>query len=114
MGGDATGPAIELLQQRRDEVVDHGLERIRSEIAAYAAIDSPSFVADVREHVDLHHEGVIRSLQCGQPLTREELGFVRPRAVRRVGQVPLDSFMQAFRIYQEELWDALVTSPENG
>jgi len=103
---------IEVLDHQRDAIVDRGLARIRHEIPAYAAMTSPSFVADVREHVDLHHEGVTRSLGCGHALRREDLGFVRPRASRRVGQIPLDAFMQAFRIYQEELWDAMVSASD--
>jgi sugar diacid utilization regulator len=32
---------------------------------------------------------------------------MRTRATRRVGRIPLAAFMQAFRIYQEEFWEAL-------
>ena len=37
---------------------------------------------------------------------------MRTRATRRVGRIPLAAFMQAFRIYQEEFWDALLASAE--
>ena len=37
---------------------------------------------------------------------------MRPRATRRVGRIPLAAFMQAFRIYQEEFWDAMLASAD--
>src|SRR4029453_1886570 len=42
----------------------------------------------------------------------DELSFMRARATRRVGRIPLAAFMQAFRIYQEEFWDALLASAD--
>jgi len=98
----------EILRFHEDEIVDKGLARIRSEIPEYRRIEETGFVDDVREHIDLHHDALIRSLAAGRPLDRDELGFIRPRATRRVGRIPLPAFMQAFRIYTEELWDAVV------
>jgi sugar diacid utilization regulator len=103
---------IEALRARRDEVVDKGLHRIRTEIPEYRAIVDPRFIADVREHVALHHDALMRSVAAGQPVPREELAFMRTRATRRVGRIPLAAFMQAFRIYQEEFWDALLASAD--
>jgi sugar diacid utilization regulator len=101
---------INALTARRDTVIDSGLHRIRTEIPEYRAIVDPAFVDDVRAHVALHHEALLRSVAAGRPLPREELGFMRARATRRVGRIPLAAFMQAFRIYQEEFWDALLLS----
>jgi sugar diacid utilization regulator len=39
-----------------------------------------------------------------------EIEFVRPRAMRRVGRLPLADFMHAFRIYTEVFWDAVLAS----
>jgi sugar diacid utilization regulator len=100
------------LRARRDEIVDRGLHRIRTEIPEYRAIVDPRFVADVREHVALHHDAMMRSVEAGRPVPREELSFMRTRATRRVGRIPLAAFMQAFRIYQEEFWDALLASAD--
>ena len=105
---DPLAGLIDALTARRDAVIDSGLHRIRTEIPEYRAIVDPAFVDDVREHVALHHEALMRSVAAGQPLPREELGFMRARATRRVGRIPLAAFMQAFRIYQEEFWDALL------
>jgi sugar diacid utilization regulator len=101
---------VEALRARQVELVDRGVERIRSEIPAYGKIRDPGFVADVREHVDLHHQALIRSLTEQRPPEREELGFIRPRATRRVGRIPLADFMHAFRIYNEVFWEALLES----
>jgi sugar diacid utilization regulator len=107
---DPLAGLIDALTARRDTVIDSGLHRIRTEIPEYRAIVDPAFVDDVRAHVALHHDALLRSVAAGQPLPREELGFMRTRATRRVGRIPLAAFMQAFRIYQEEFWDALLLS----
>jgi PucR C-terminal helix-turn-helix domain/GGDEF-like domain len=109
---DPLAGLIETLEARRDEVIDRGLHRIRSEIPEYRAIVDPAFVEDVRAHVALHHDAMMRSVAEGRPLDRDELGFMRARATRRVGRIPLAAFLQAFRIYQEEFWDALLSSAD--
>jgi PucR-like helix-turn-helix protein/diguanylate cyclase with GGDEF domain len=101
---------VEDLRTRRAELVDRGVARIFSEIPAYSKIAHTSFVADVRDHVDVHHDAVIRSLAARRPLEGEELAFMRARAARRVGRVPLGDFMQGFRVYMEVLWEALLES----
>jgi hypothetical protein len=99
---------VKSLRERQDEIVDRGVERIRSEIRAYAKIRDPRFVADVREHVYLHHDALLRSVAEGRPPELEELGWVRARAARRVARVPLADFVQAFRIYLEVFWQAML------
>lgn len=111
-GSDPLAGLIESLNARRDEIVDRGVHRIRTEIPEYRAIVDPAFIADVREHVALHHDALTRSVAAGHPLSRDDLAFMRGRATRRVGRIPLAAFMQAFRIYQEEFWDALVASAD--
>jgi hypothetical protein len=101
---------VEGLRARQAELVDRGVERIFSEIPAYSRIAHTSFVADVRDHVDVHHDAVIRSLAARRPLEGEELAFMRARAARRVGRIPLGDFMQGFRVYMEVLWEALLES----
>jgi hypothetical protein len=106
-GLDPLAGLIEALDARRDAVIESGLRRIRTEIPEYRAIVDPAFVEDVREHVALHHDALMRSVAAGEPVPLQELAFMRTRAARRVGRIPLAAFMQAFRIYQEEFWDAL-------
>jgi sugar diacid utilization regulator len=103
---------IDALNACRDEVIDRGVHRIRTEIPEYRAILDPAFIADVREHVALHHDAMTRSVAEGRVVGRDEIGFMRGRATRRVGRIPLAAFLQAFRIYQEEFWDALLASAD--
>jgi hypothetical protein len=112
LGSDPLAGLIAALDARRDEVIDRGLYRIRTEIPEYRAIVDPAFIADVREHVALHHDAMTQSVAAGRPLRRDEIGFMRARATRRVGRIPLAAFLQAFRIYQEEFWDALLASAD--
>jgi sugar diacid utilization regulator len=96
-----------VLSAREDELVDEGVRRIR-EIPAYARITDKAFLADVRQHVAQHHEALVRSIALGRPLDRDEMSFIRPRASRRVGRIPLASFMRGFRTYMELLWEAVL------
>ena len=105
---DALQAILDALRARQEELVDEGVRRIRSEIAGYAAISDPAFIADVRTHVSQEHDALIRSIELGRPLTRMEIDFVRPRAMRRVGRLPLADFLHAFRIYTEVFWDAVL------
>jgi sugar diacid utilization regulator len=104
---------IEALTARREEVIEKGLHRMRTEIPEYRAIVDPAFIEDVRRHIALHHEAMVRSVAAGRPVPLEELSFIRARATRRVGRIPLASFLQAFRIYHEEFWDALLASADS-
>jgi sugar diacid utilization regulator len=109
---DPLAGLLDALETRREAVIARGVHRIRTEIPEYRAILDPAFVDDVREHVALHHDALMRSVAARRPLSRDELGFMRTRATRRVGRIPLAAFMQAFRIYQEEFWDALMASAD--
>jgi len=101
---------LAVLRTRQDELVDEGVHRIRTEIPGYAAISDPTFIADVRLHVAQEHDALIRSIELGRPLSRQEIEFVRPRAMRRVGRLALGDFMHAFRIYTEVFWEALLAT----
>jgi sugar diacid utilization regulator len=104
---------LNALRARQEELVDEGVRRIRTEIAGYAAIADPVFIADVRTHVSQEHDALIRSIELGRPLPRMEIDFVRPRAMRRVGRLPLGDFMHAFRIYTEVFWEAVLESADD-
>lgn len=107
---ESVAPLVEMLRARQVEIVDLGVEKIWAEIPAYRKVRDPRFRADVRKHVDIHHDLIIRSLAEGRPPDREDLGFMRPVATRRVGRVPLGDFMHAFRMYHEVVWNALLES----
>jgi hypothetical protein len=107
---EALQAILDALRARQEELVDVGVRRIRTEIAGYAAISDPVFIADVRSHVAQEHDALIRSIELGRPLRSKEIDFVRPRAMRRVGRLPLADFMHAFRIYTEVFWEAVLES----
>ena len=111
LGGEAPEAVMRIvnaMRERQDEIVDKGVTAIRTEIKAYARLDDPAFFADVREHVYIHNDALLRSLARQSPLTPEELLFVRPVATRRVGRIPLQDFMSAFRLYNEVFWQAVL------
>jgi hypothetical protein len=99
---------VEILTRRRAELVDAGVAAIRTEIPGYAELDDDELFADLRAHVDEHHVTLVQSIAEPHALGGEELLFVRPHATKRVGRVPLASFMQAFRVYQLVFWGAVV------
>jgi hypothetical protein len=99
---------VDALRERQDEIIATGIEAIRREIPAYARNDDPAFLADVRDHVKLHNDALLASLERQSPLTAEELLFIRPVATRRVGRIPLGEFMSAFRLYNEVFWEAVL------
>jgi hypothetical protein len=98
---------VDALRERQDEIIAKGIAAMRREITSYARNDDPAFLADVWEHVKLHNDALLRSLERQSPLTPEELLFIRPVATRRVGRIPLGEFMSAFRLYNEVFWEAV-------
>jgi sugar diacid utilization regulator len=103
----AMEPLVLVLTERQDELVAEGIRRIR-EIPEYARVPDEAFWADVDRHVTEHHEALVRSIARGRALDRDEMSFIRPRAARRVGRIPLASFMRGFRTYMELLWEAVL------
>jgi PucR C-terminal helix-turn-helix domain/GGDEF-like domain len=99
---------VDALRERQDEIIATGIAAMRREIPSYARHDDPAFLADVWDHVKLHNDALLRSLERRSPLTPEELLFIRPVATRRVGRIPLGEFMSAFRLYNEVFWEAVM------
>jgi hypothetical protein len=105
---EAVTRIVHALRERQDEIIAKGIAAMRREIPSYARQDDPAFLADVWDHVKLHNDALIRSLERQSPLTPEELLFIRPVATRRVGRIPLGEFMSAFRLYNEVFWEAVL------
>jgi PucR C-terminal helix-turn-helix domain/GGDEF-like domain len=101
------------LQARAGELVAATTDRIQARVPAYRDAD-PALLAEVREHVAAHHALVCAVLRRGTPPTGGELAFVERQAARRARRgIPLADFMEAFRAYQEVLWDALDDQSES-
>jgi PucR C-terminal helix-turn-helix domain/GGDEF-like domain len=105
---EALAQIAETLRARQAEIVDLGVERIFNSIPGYAKARDPKFVEDVRHHVDVHHDFIVRSLAEGRPPNPEDLGFMRAVATRRVARIPLADFMNGFRTYHEVAWAAVL------
>jgi hypothetical protein len=99
---------VEVLTSQRDAIVDRGVDAIRAEIPGYAQLEDPELLADLRAHIDEHHVALVKCIAELRAVDPDDLAFVRPHATRRVGRVPLSSFMQAFRTYQLVFWSAIV------
>jgi sugar diacid utilization regulator len=84
------------------------VEAIRAEISGYAQLSDPKLFADLRAHIDEHHVVLVQCIAESRLLEAEDLLFVRPHAIKRVGRVPLAAFMQAFRTYQLVFWNAVI------
>ena len=110
LASEAVEELVAVLRARADELVEEGVRRIRTEIPAYARIEDPAFVADVRRHVGAHHEVIVRSIELGRPLEPDEMSFMRPTVSRRVGRIPLTAFMRGFRTYLEVIWEAVLAT----
>ena len=93
-----------------DALVDDAVGAIRTEIPAYAAQDE-RFVADVTEQVAAHYRTKLSAFREERTVTLDEVAFIRAAAMRRarVG-LALEDYMNAFRVGEKVLWDAVVAT----
>ena len=98
------------LRAHQDALVARGVQRICTEIPAYAQVADAAFVADLTRAVEIQHARLLECVAALRPPEPEELAFVRTNATRRVGQVPLAAYMHAYRVYHEVFWEALLAS----
>src|SRR5262245_19926732 len=96
------------LRERADDVVKETVRRIWAEIAPYSAVPTPQLAGDVREHVSKHLDVLIRLLGADAAPTREDLLFTRRHTAARVGRIPIADYMQAFRVFLDVMWHALL------
>jgi PucR C-terminal helix-turn-helix domain/GGDEF-like domain len=90
-----------------DEILDDSVRAMAAEIQFYARA-APATLESVRDHVRLHFEALLESLDEDRDITPEDLLFIRPAATQRAHQgVSLADFTHAFRIGQREIWRAL-------
>lgn len=89
-----------------DQLVDRAVAEIRERIPAYADAD-PGLSGDLRAHVELIYTTSISVFGEARTVTAEDLSFMRPPSRRRASQVGLMDFMQAFRVGETVLWEAV-------
>src|SRR5919112_3917846 len=90
-----------------DELAERAVARMPEEIPAYRGRDA-AFFADVRDQVCRHYQAKLAALEH-RPLSRQDLAFARPTALRRArAGIGLEDFLHAFRIGRQVFWDAVV------
>jgi PucR-like helix-turn-helix protein/diguanylate cyclase with GGDEF domain len=96
------------LLSRCNALADAMVEAIQAEIPSYASA-STSLIEDVRRHCEAHAHLILVVSASGRAPRRDELGFAREAAARRVRHgVPLDAMLQAFRVGHRRVWDAIM------
>jgi DNA-binding PucR family transcriptional regulator len=90
-----------------EELAERALARMPEEIPAYASRDA-AFFADVRDQLCRHYRTKLAALEH-RPLSRQDLAFARPCALRRArAGIALDDFLHAFRIGRQVFWEAVL------
>lgn len=94
-----------------DETVDAAVARTWDQVAAYAASPDPGLRADVRAHVAAVFGTVLTTMEEGRPAGPADFPLTHDQAARRVHQgVGLADFLQAFRVNQVMLWEAILAA----
>jgi hypothetical protein len=102
----AIGRVGEALAGRYAEIGQAIAGRIVDEIPAYKDA-APDVINDLRAGASATVELLARSFVAGTTLRREQLGFLRELAARRVHQgVSLEGFIHAYRVALLAYWDA--------
>jgi sugar diacid utilization regulator len=104
------GRILTALLDGLDELVDDAVGAICAEIPGYGAQDE-RFVADVTEQVAAHYRTKLNAFRAERTVTPDEVSFIRAAAMRRarVG-LALEDYMNAFRVGEMVLWDAVVAT----
>ena len=106
---DEIDRVLAALEGRQERLSEAMLGAIVAEIGAYDRPGGELLAGDVQEHCRLHVGLLMRSLRAGRGPDRDDLGFAREAAARRVHQgIPLDGLLQAFRVGHRTLWQAIV------
>ena len=96
------------LTARVDELADRALHRLPVEIAAYRGRDA-EFFDDVRDQLRRHYRMVLVALLGDRQVTRADLAFSRPCALRRArAGLALEDYLHAFRVGQQVFWLAML------
>ncbi len=92
-----------------DGLVEAAVAAMRAEIPAYAAQDE-RFFADVAEQVAAHYRTKLTAFLEERAVTLDEVAFIRGAAMRRArAGLALEHYMNAFRVGEKVLWEAVVS-----
>jgi hypothetical protein len=95
----------EALAGRYAEIGDAIADRVFDEIPGYGSA-APELVADLRAGATATAEVLARTFAEGSTIRREDVGFVREVAPKRVHQgISLEDFLHAYRVALLTIWD---------
>jgi sugar diacid utilization regulator len=99
---------LTMLLDDLDALVEASVAAICAEIAGYGAQDE-RFEADVKEQVAAHYRTKLTAFLEERTVTLDEVSFIRAAAMRRarVG-LALEDYINAFRVGEKVLWEAIV------
>ena len=104
----AVAIVVARLREQVEELSDVALREIFADIPAYANAPDAALMDDVREHIREHYVVLLDSLERREPVTDEDLLFVRKHAAQRVGRVSVADFIHAFQVGQHVVLDASI------
>jgi hypothetical protein len=101
------------LEARREQLISASLDETRSRIEAYRDAD-PDLLEHVRQHIAEHHDLLCAVLRRGRPALPREFEFVARQAAHRARRgIALQDFLEAFRIYHNVIWDAVLAAADD-
>jgi PucR C-terminal helix-turn-helix domain/GGDEF-like domain len=93
-----------------DTLVGAAVTAIFEEIAGYRAQDD-RFHADVTDQVAAHFRTKLTAFREERTVTLDEVSFIRAAAMRRArAGLALEDYMNAFRVGEKALWEAVVAT----
>src|SRR4051794_26376280 len=99
---------LSALLEELDHLTETAIEAIRTEIPAYADQDE-RFFTDVRGQVRQHYGTQLQTFLEHGSVKLDDIAFVRGAATRRArAGFALEDYVNAYRVGQQVLWDAIV------
>jgi len=99
---------LAVLDSQVELLADRGADGIRAEVPQYRTA-SDALLTDMRDQVLLNYRAKLRLLAEQREPTLDDLSFIRQAAMRRArAGVPLENYVNAWRVGQQLFWDALV------
>ena len=102
-----------MLEARREELISAALEEMQLAHRRPTAHADPDLLEQVRRHTGEHHDLLCDVLRRGRAALPREFEFVaRQAALRARRGIALHDFLEAFRIYHNVIWDAVLDAAD--
>ncbi|MGP3954069.1 PucR family transcriptional regulator [Streptomyces sp. 7N604] len=101
---------VEAIERTLDQVVATAVEAIWEQVPAYGDNPDERLRDDVTVHVDVIFRAWVNSVREKRPARRSDFPITADQAARRVRQgISLSDFLQAYRVAQLALWEAVLS-----